>query len=131
MTAHQPTPLEIDPRRCRLCGRKIDQHKCFDGGEGPEFFCYQDDDLVKQWELADPRDRWKHTGEAPPPEIVRNSDISAKPPKAPSYRTPQATIDAFFYVAALGDADGLVRWLAQHPLDAPYLRKIWRANARA
>ena len=22
--------------------------------------------IVRQWEIADPRDRWKHTGEAPP-----------------------------------------------------------------
>jgi len=24
------------------------------------------DDLVRQWELNDPRDRWRHTGERPP-----------------------------------------------------------------
>lgn len=24
------------------------------------------DDLVRQWELNDPRDRWRHTGEHPP-----------------------------------------------------------------
>lgn len=34
------------------------------------------EDLVRQWELNDPRDRWRHTGERPPSAKVRNSDIS-------------------------------------------------------
>jgi hypothetical protein len=65
-------PIEIDPRPCQLCGLTIDRHERVDGPEGPEFFC--DDletqiylaaaDLVKQWELPDPRDQWRHTGEA-------------------------------------------------------------------
>jgi hypothetical protein len=82
-------------------------------------------DLVEQLEFADLRDRWRYTGEAPP--AIGIPITTAKQ----SYRTPQSTIDAFFYVAGLGDADYLLRWLAQHPLDAPYLRKIWSANARA
>jgi len=48
------------------------------------------------------------------------------------YSTPQSTVDAFLYVVRLGDADYLSRWLAQHPLDAPHLLKIWeRKNALA
>jgi hypothetical protein len=81
-------PIAIDPRPCGLCGRTIDQHDCFDQGEGPEFFCYPDDDLVKQWELADPRDRWKHTGEPAPPENVRNADIFGKPLQIAVARSP-------------------------------------------
>jgi hypothetical protein len=36
------------------------------------------EDLVRQWELADPRDRWRHTGEAPPPANVRNGRLGTK-----------------------------------------------------
>jgi hypothetical protein len=115
----QPTPIEIDPRPCELCGRTVDQHECFDDGEGPEFLCYPEGDLVTQWELADPRDRWKHTGE-PPPDI----GIPIAAAKLP-YRTPQSTIDAFWYVVRLDDADHLKRWLAQHPRDVVTLQKLW------
>jgi hypothetical protein len=92
----EPNPLAIDPRPCELCGLTIDRHRMVDHGEGPEFWCYPDDDIVTRWELADPRDAWRHTGEAPPPASVRNSDISGRPASAAKpYRTPQATIDAF------------------------------------
>jgi hypothetical protein len=85
-------PIEIDPRPCDLCGRTIDQHERVDNGEGPEFYCYPDNDIVTCWELADPRDAWRHTGEPAPPGAIRNSDISPPPPAAPAhYRTPQAT----------------------------------------
>jgi hypothetical protein len=125
-------PIEIDPRPC-VCGYTIDRHMRVDTPEGPEFYCHDieaddsdgADDIVRRWELADQRDRWKHTGEPPPvAEILATA-------KQKPYRTPQSTIDAFFHVAALGDADYLLRWLAQHLLDASHLRKIWGANARA
>jgi hypothetical protein len=35
-------------------------------------------DLVKRWELADPRDRWRHTGEKAPPWHVRNGPLGTK-----------------------------------------------------
>jgi hypothetical protein len=115
--------LKIDPRPCELCGRTIDQHEMVDDGEGPEFFCYPDDDIVVQWELADSRDRWKHTGEAVPPARVRNSDILARPAKAPQYCTPQSTIDAFRLVAK-GDLAHFREWLRNRPKDAPYLLSL-------
>ena len=31
--------------------------------------------LVRQWEIADPRDRWRHTGEKAPPASVRNAEL--------------------------------------------------------
>jgi hypothetical protein len=44
----------------------------------------------------------------------------------------QSTIDAFWYVVGLGDAERLDRWLERHPLDAPHLLEIWkRKNAVA
>jgi hypothetical protein len=125
----EPSPIEIDPRPCNWCGLKIDRHVMIDDGEGPEFWCQEVEptaaNLVVQWELADPRDRWKHTGEAPPLEI--------KPrPAVLVYRTPQATIDAFWYVASLDDPDYLKRWLSEHPRDVLALQKLWEAkHARA
>jgi len=84
----EPEPIEVDPRPCGLCGRMIDQHHCIDNGEGPEFYCFPDDDIVTTWELSDPRDAWRHTGEVPPSAHIRNSDITARPERAPQYRTP-------------------------------------------
>jgi hypothetical protein len=78
-------------------------------------------DLVRQWEMADSRDRWRHTGEARPPRTIE------RPPAKP-YRTPQSTIDAFWYVVRLDDPDYLARWLADHPRDAAFLLKIWKAR---
>jgi hypothetical protein len=49
------------------------------------------------------------------------------PPK-PEYRTPQATIDAFFGWIVRQDKDVQERWLAEHPKDAPYLRKIMESK---
>ena len=74
-----------------------------------------------RWELADPRDRWKHTGELPPhPEPA--------PPVLRAYHTPQSTVDAFWFLARQGNADALSAWLADHPLDAPHLHKLWEAK---
>lgn len=80
--------------------------------------------LVLSWELEDPRDAWKHTG-GPRPDA--NVGVIEKPP----YRAPQATVDAFFFLVRLGDADRLRRWIDQHPLDAPELYRLWEdKNAR-
>jgi len=127
----EPNPIEIDPRPCELCGRTIDQHKMVDDGEGPEFFCYPEDDIVTCWEIADPRDTWRRTGEPPPPASVRNSDIAEKPPSVTHYRTPVATAAAFLYVASLDDPDYLARWLDQRPRDEKFLCKLWKAKNAA
>jgi hypothetical protein len=64
--------------------------------------------IVRLWELADPHDRWRHSGDAPPaPEIVA-------PAAARAIRAPSATVEAFKYVASLGDPDHLARWLRDH-----------------
>ncbi|GMP11843.1 hypothetical protein [Bradyrhizobium sp. TM239] len=70
--------------------------------------------LLMQWELADPRDRWRWTGEMPP--VLQVTAI-----EKPQRRTSQATVDAFRYVASLGDADRLAGWLRNHPDDAASL----------
>jgi hypothetical protein len=112
-------PIEIDPRPCELCGLTIDRHITVDDGEGPLFFCREEDDLVRQWELADPRDRWRHTGEARPTEAMKPRRDTAP------YRTAQSTIAAFWVVAKIGDAEYLAAWLTQHPLDVMTLQKLW------
>jgi hypothetical protein len=122
-----PAPIEIDPRPCELCGLTIDQHRMVDTGEGPEFFCEEMPldyaaDIVRRWELADPRDRWRHTGEAPP-------KASAPPQPSPRpYRTPQTTIDAFWYVVSLCDPERLKAWLRDHPQDSAFLLKLLEAK---
>jgi hypothetical protein len=140
----EPSPIEIDPRPCEWCGLTIDRHIMVDDGDGPDFFCADLspeemtlDELerraelihgeeiaaiIQRLELADPRDAWRHTGEAPPPEDIRNSDISGKPVSAPApYRTPLSVIDAFRYVVALDDLERLKAWLSDRPTDAPFL----------
>lgn len=128
IAAIEPTsPLEIEPRPCELCGLTIDQHRMVDDGDGPEFFCHElpANDLVRQWEMRDPRDRWRHTGEVPPPETVRNSDIGTKTATARlPYRTPQSTIDEFLYVVGLKDPPRLAAWLRAHPRDSAMLLKL-------
>jgi hypothetical protein len=121
----EPEPIELDPRPCGLCGLRIDRHEMVDCGEGPEFFCYPEGDLVKEWELADPRDRWKHSGELPPPTDIRNGDFTgpASAARRP-YRTPRATVDAFWFVVSLCNPDRLKAWLSDHPKDAAFLLKL-------
>lgn len=86
--------------------------------------------LVRQWELNDERDNWKHTGGRPPTDDVRNSDVSGKP--ARHVRTnapPQSSVDAFKHVVGLGDADHLARWLRDHSDVAPALLDQMRRAA--
>ena len=140
----EPDPIEIDPRPCGLCGLTIDRHVLVDHGEGPEHYCPEPDDLtldelerraelvrqievaasVRGMELSDPRDAWRHTGEPQPPTSGRNSDIAAKPASAPQYRTPRATVDAFWFVVSLCNPDRLKAWLSDHPKDAAFLLKL-------
>jgi hypothetical protein len=126
-----PSPIEIDPRPCEHCGLTIDRHNMVDDGDGPEFFCRDGDDIVRRWELADPRDSWRHTGEKPPLAHVRNSDVGAKPARPEPYRTAQSTIDAFWHVVRNHDDVYLAAWLKRHPADAAFLIRLWEAkNAR-
>lgn len=78
-------------------------------------------DTVRQWELDDPRDRWRHTGE---PKPVMRPVVTQRAPYAP----PQSTVDAFLYVAALDDIERLEAWLDDHRRDAPILLKLLKAK---
>jgi hypothetical protein len=70
--------------------------------------------LVMQWELDDPRDRWRWTGELPP--VQRGAPITKTP-----YRTSQSTIDAFNFAARCGDPARIADWLRNHPDDLFFL----------
>jgi hypothetical protein len=83
--------------------------------------CVRAENLVKQWELSDSRDRWRWTGE-PRPAPQPNPT----PRRAP-YAPPQSTVEAFFFLARQ-EAHCLARWLAAHPTDAPALYKIWKGS---
>ena len=112
----EPEPIDIGPP-CELCGCAIEDLE--------ELIYLRAADLIAQWERADPRDAWRHPGEQPP------RAIGPAPTATQPYRTPQSTVDAFWYVVRLDDPQHLTRWLAQHPLDAPALCKLWEdKNAR-
>jgi hypothetical protein len=87
---------------------------------------YGASDIMRRWELADPRDRWKQTGEPPPSEAVRNGPIkpSQEAPVKPK-RPAKSTIAAFLYVARAESTEQLRDWLARHPTDAPFLLELW------
>jgi hypothetical protein len=70
--------------------------------------------LVSQWTLADPRDAWSLTCDRPPTDAIRNSAIFDPVFRPRRFSPPQATIDAFKYVVALGNPDHLARWLRDH-----------------
>lgn len=64
--------------------------------------------IVRQWELADPRDRWQLTGELPPaPEAVPTAVARAR-------GVPTSTIEAFKHVVSVGNPDRLAKWLRDH-----------------
>jgi hypothetical protein len=149
MTLLVPLPIELDPRPCQLCGLTIDRHNMVDADEGPEFLCPWPDEMtldelerraelereieiaamVREMELNDPRDRWKHTGEPAPSHAVRNGPFEPWPYRAPEpYRTLQVTIDAFWYVVALKNPEKLSAWLRDHPRDTSFLLKLLEAK---
>jgi hypothetical protein len=80
--------------------------------------------LVMSWELDDPRDRWRWTGEMPTTPLVEPRQHRASKPA-------DSTIDAFHYVLRLGDPAYLATWLAAHPADAPHLMKLYEAKHAA
>jgi hypothetical protein len=98
--------------------REVVDAEVYDEAVGPGYAA----DIVRQWEMADSRDRWRHTGEAPPAAIL------APPATKPFYATPQSVVDAFWCTVQSGDADHLSQWLTDHPLDASYLKKLWEAK---
>jgi hypothetical protein len=98
----QPDQITIDPQPCDLCGCTIEDVE--------ELIYLRADDLIAQWERSDLRDCWRHTGEQPP-RAVERARAAAQP-----YRTPQSTIDAFWYVVDLA----LMRRIDELHLEYPF-----------
>lgn len=100
------------------------------------------DDLVRRWEMADPRDRWRHTGE-PHPSVAAQSEALKgwKPTEELSREADRMTVcevcgaDACFGFdvtvdgICMGDV-GSWRCAEHHPQQTPYTREEW-AQARA
>jgi hypothetical protein len=124
----EPDPIEIDPRPCGECGLTINRHERIDTPEGPEFRClnlHPDEmtlielerrvELIRQIEVAEIFARL---------EEMDNPSKRLPAPREPKpYRTPQSTVDAFWYVVRQDDTAKLEDWLAAHPRDAGYLVK--------
>jgi hypothetical protein len=86
--------------------------------------------IVRELELNDPRDAWRHTGETPPSDDFRNSDIGIPTAAAESsYKPVKSTVDAFRFLVALGDLERLKSWLAARPKDAPFLLAMLESPA--
>jgi hypothetical protein len=128
MTLHlvelDPSPLELDPRPCGLCGLTIDRHVMVDDGEGPEFFCA--DLSPDEMTLDELERRAELRREEEIARILAEMDAAYpyEPPPAPTprpYRTPQSTIDAFRYLVRTEDVARVKAWLAERPKDAPFL----------
>lgn len=119
----------IDPRPCEHCGLTIDRHQMVDSGEGPEFFCLPLNDLT----LPELERRAELIRLIEVAEIFARLEAMDDPSKRPApeaaparqpYRTPQSTIDAFWYVVALKEPEKLAVWLRDRERDAPFLLKL-------
>ena len=125
-------PIEIDPRPCGWCCLTIDRHARVDTPEGPEFYCADlspDEMTLAELERRAELRRQEEVA-AIAKTIFASVDRSEPPPAAepPPYRTAASTIDAFWYVVGLDDADYLAGWLARHPTDSSHLFKIWKGK---
>jgi hypothetical protein len=96
-----PSATDADPT-CEHCGRAIEDME--------ELLFVRAADLVAQWEAEDAKRK------------------AAAPVKKQPYRTPQATIDAFWYVVRNHDAGYLAKWLANHPKDIDTLTRLLEAK---
>jgi hypothetical protein len=105
---------QLAPSTCERCGCVIEDWE--------ELIHLRAADLVTQWELADARDAWQHTG------AKRRRPTPAPTPRSQAYATPQSVIDAFLHVARNHDADYVAKWLAKHPEDIATLTKHWEAK---
>jgi hypothetical protein len=122
----EPSPLEIEPRPCRLCGFLIDRHEREDTPEGPLFYCidFSPDEMT----LDEPERRAELRRQEEVAAIFARLEAADDPskrlplaPRAEPYRPAQSTIDAFHLLIKTVDAPRARAWLTDRPKDAPYL----------
>ena len=122
----EPDPIEIDPRPCGFCCLTINRHLRVDTPEGPEFFC--PDLSPDEMTLPELERRAELRRQEDVAAILRRfdavdcSEVPAAEP--PTYRTAASTVEAFRFVASLGDPERLKAWLLNHPEDTPTLLKL-------
>jgi hypothetical protein len=132
ITECEPEPIEIDPRPCQLCGLTIDRHEMVDHGDGPEFYCINlspDEMTLPELERRAELRRQEEVAAIAKTIFVFANHSEPPPAATPApYRPAAATVDAFWYVVGLDDADYLAGWLSRHPTDSPHLFKIWKGK---
>jgi hypothetical protein len=136
MTLHvvsvEPSPIEIDPRPCGLCGLKIDRHERDDTPEGPIFYC---PDLSPDEMTLDELERRAELRlQEEIAAMVSRMDAMERPRIPPPaelepYRPAQSTVSAFRYLVATGDVGHLKTWLADRPKDAALLLALLESPA--
>src|SRR5438477_7168675 len=116
----EPSPLELDPRPCGLCGLTIDRHDVVDDGDGPLFYC---PDLSPDEMTLDELERRAELRlqEEVAAMVARMEAMDGPAELAPRrepepYRPAGSTVDAFRLVAAAGDVGRLKAWLADRPI---------------
>jgi hypothetical protein len=62
--------------------------------------------------------------------MIDDNVLAFTPPPRP-YRTPQSTIDAFWYLVRLNEPARLEAWLLDHPRDTAFLRQLWEDRKNA
>ena len=130
----EPSPLELDPRPCGLCGLTIDRHDMVDDGDGPIFYCpdlspdeltlpelERRAELIRQVEVAEIFARL---------EAMDDPSKRLPPRSEPEpYRPAGSTIAAFLHLAR-HDRGRLAAWLANHPQDVRgELFKLWESKS--
>jgi hypothetical protein len=121
-------PLEVDLRPCELCGLTIDRHEMIDDGDGPLFYCPDlspDEMTLPELERRAELRRQEEIAAIIADMEAADDLIPIRPVNEPSpYRTPQSTVDAFWFVIGLADPERFKAWLADRPKDAPFLLKL-------
>jgi hypothetical protein len=120
-----PSPKELDPRPCELCGLTIDRHEMVDDGEGPIFLCLDlppDKMTLPELERRAELRRQEEVAAILARMDAMDAPADLPPPRAPEpYRPAASTVDAFWYVVGLRDPERFKAWLADRPKDAPFL----------
>jgi hypothetical protein len=124
LVAIEPSPLEIDPRPCELCGLTIDRHEMVDDGDGSLFYC--PDLPPDEMTLDELERRAELRRQEEVAAILARMDAMGGPDIPPAgerepYRPAGSTVAAFSYLVATGDVDRIKGWLADRPKDAPCL----------